>query len=65
MKDNNMMTKIISILVIIPLYYIAGEKSMFLYATTLSLYNIYLSCFSHITIKDKLKKVKYNYSKLC
>ena len=63
MKDNNIMTKIISILVIIPLYYIAGEKSMFLYAATLSLYNIYLSCFSHITIKDKLKKVKYNYSK--
>ena len=63
MKDNNIMTKVLSILVIIPLYYIAGVKSMFLYATTLSLYNIYLSCFSHITIKDKFQKMKYNYSK--
>ena len=57
------MMRLLSMLVIIPLYYIAGQKSMFLYAITLSLYNIYLSCFSHITIKSKLKKVEHNYSK--
>ena len=63
MKDNNIIKKLLSVLVIIPLYYIAGKSNMFLYAITLSLYNLYASCFSHITIKNKLKKAEHNYSK--
>lgn len=64
MKDNNnKIIKIIQCLTVILLYYIANKNSMFLYATTLSLYNIYISCFSHITIKNTLKKIDYNYSK--
>lgn len=63
MKDKSVVIKLIEFLTIIPLYYIAGEKSLFLYATTLSLYNIYLSCFSHITLKESFKKVKHDYSR--
>jgi len=63
MKDKNKIIKIIQCLSVILLYYITGKNSMFLYITTLSLYNIYLSCFSHITLKDTLKKVNNNYSK--
>ena len=63
MKDKNIVIKLIQFLVTIPLYFIAGKNSLFLYVTTLSLYNIYLSCFSHITIKDTLKKINYNYTK--
>lgn len=63
MKDKFKMIELIKFLIVIPLYYIAGKNSLFLYASTLSLYNIYLSCFKHINIKDTLKKFNYNYSK--
>lgn len=63
MKEKSVIIKLIEFLVIIPLYYIAGKNSLFLYATTLSLYNIYLSCFSHITLKETFEKIKYDYSK--
>lgn len=46
--------KTLQLLILLPLYYIVGEKSLFLYALSLSLYKIYISCFSHITIKDKI-----------
>ncbi len=39
------------------LYYIIGNKSIFLYVLSLSLYNIFLSCFNHISIKESLKKI--------
>lgn len=63
MKGKNALIKLFQFLAIISLYFITEKNSLFLYVTTLSLYNIYLSCFSHITIKDTLKKIKYNYSK--
>ena len=64
MKDKNIIIKLIQFLVIIPIYYISREQNLFLYATTLSLYNIYLSCFSHITLKDLYNKVQEKSSKL-
>lgn len=63
MKDKNIAITITRFITIVILYYIAGTKSLFLYATTLSLYNIYLSCFSHITIKDSFTKINCEYSK--
>ena len=42
------------------LYYVFEKQSLFLYASTLSLYNIFTSCFSHLTIKDYLKRNKHN-----
>ena len=63
MKDNFKIIDLIKFLIVIPLYYIAGKNSLFLYASTLSLYNIYISCFNHLKIKDTLKKFNYNYSK--
>ena len=36
---------------------------MFLYASTLSLYNVFISCFNHITLKETYKKIEYNHSK--
>ena len=42
---------------LIILYYIIGNKGIFLYVLTLSLYNIFTSCFDHITIRETLKRV--------
>ena len=39
------------------LYYIVGSKSIFLYVLSLSLYNIFLSCFNHISIKESFNKI--------
>lgn len=63
MKDKFKIIELIKFLIVIPLYYIAGKNSLFLYASTLSLYNIYISSFNHLKIKDTLKKFNYNYSK--
>lgn len=63
MRKKNKLIQVFEFLSIIILYYIAGKNSLFLYITTLSLYNIYLSCFSHITIKDTLTRIKNNHSK--
>ena len=63
MKDKNIVIKLLQLLMLIVLYYIYKDNSLFLYTITLSLYNIYLSCFSHITLKETFKKINYNYSK--
>ena len=63
MKDKKIPIKLLGIITIIILYYISGNKSLFLYASTLSLYNIFISCFNHITLKETYKKVEYNYSR--
>ena len=57
MKDRHIVIKLLNLLSIILLYYIAGKNSLFLYVITLSLYNIYSSCFEHISLKEKLKEV--------
>lgn len=53
----------LNVLWMIALYYIVGSTSIFLYVLSLYLYNIFISSFSHITIKDTLNKIKTNYSK--
>ena len=63
MKGKNITIKLIQLLTLIILYYIAGNNSLFLYASTLSLYNIYTSCFEHISLKETFKKLNYDYSK--
>jgi len=63
MKDRSTVIKLFQLLSIVLLYYIAGKNSMFLYAITLSLYNIYSSCFKHITLKETFKKTNNDYSK--
>ncbi|MBQ2873285.1 MAG: hypothetical protein IJE89_04740 [Bacilli bacterium] len=63
MKDKKIYIKLIQCLTVIVLYHITGKNSLFLYAITLSLYNIFLSCFSHISIKDKLKELNNDYGK--
>ena len=42
---------------LIVLYHIVGNKSIFLYALSLSLYNIFESSFNHISIKESFKKI--------
>ena len=64
MKVKNMFIKLLQLIMIIFLYYISGKRNLFIYASTLCLYNIYLSCFSHITLKDTYKKITIDYSKL-
>jgi len=63
MKDRDKIIKFIELVSLILLYYISGKNSLFIYVITLSLYNIYLSCFSHITIKESLKKTPNDYPK--
>ena len=61
MRDKSILIKTIQLIVIVLLYHISGSNSLFLYASTLSLYNIFLGCFSHITIKESLiKNNNYN-----
>lgn len=64
MKDKDVIIKLLKLISVIILYYISGNNNLFLYVLTLSLYNIYVSSFSHITLKETYKKIKYNYSKL-
>ena len=63
MKDKSIVIKLLELLTLIVIYHITKNNNLFLYALTLSLYNIFLSCFSHITIKEKLKKHSDDYSK--
>ena len=63
MRGKNIMIKLIQILTLIILYYISGNNNLFLYASTLSLYNIYVSCFNHITLKETLKNINHSYGK--
>ena len=52
-----------NIIYMIILYYIVGSKSLFLYILSLSLYNIFIASFDHISIKDSLKSLKNDYTK--
>ena len=63
MRDKKILIKLIELITIIILYYISNNNSLFLYAITLCLYNIYLSCFKHITLKKIYQKINYDYSK--
>lgn len=56
MKDRTIIIKLIALLSVLTLFHICGENSLFLYIITLSLYNIYLSCFSHVTLKETFEK---------
>lgn len=64
MKDKNMIVRTIELIAIIILYHITNDSSIFLYTLTLSLYNVFISCFSHITLKDTYKNNNNDYSKL-
>ena len=57
MREKSISVKTYQVLLLIPLYYIIGNKNIFLYALTLCLYNIFVSCFTHVSIKDTLVKV--------
>ena len=57
MREKSISVKTYQVLLLIPLYYIIGNKNIFLYALTLCLYNIFVSCFTHVSIKDTLAKV--------
>lgn len=63
MKDKNIVIKSFQLLMLIMLYYIYQDNNLFLYMITLSLYNIYISCFSHITLKETFKKTNNNCTK--
>lgn len=64
MKDRNTIIKLLKVLSLIILYYISSKTSMFIYLTTLVLYNIYTSSFKHIKLKEKLKKIDNNNQKI-
>ena len=55
--------RLLSLLTLIILYYIVMPKSIFLYVISYALYNIYISCYTHIDIKDSLEKYSENYHK--
>lgn len=63
MKEKNITIKILQLMTIISLYYIVGNNSIFIYVLSLSLYNIFTSCFNHISFKDTFDKFKDNYHK--
>lgn len=65
MKLRSLIINIISILFVIPLYYIVGNNNIFLYTYSIYLYLILSSCFKHIDITPNIKKYcdkKYIYS---
>ena len=64
MKDKSIIIKILELFTLIIIYHITKSNNLFLYTITLSLYNIFLSCFSHITLKEKIKNINDDYSKL-
>ena len=63
-KEEELILKTLKLLSIIILYYIVGNKSTFLYVLSISLYNIFASCFNHISIKESLRKLETKNSKL-
>ena len=62
-EKRRFILKTIDLIWLIALYYIIGNKSIFLYVLSLSLYKVFLSCFSHISIKETLKRVSTTKSK--
>ena len=63
MKKNMLFVNTIMLMSLIILYYIVGSKSIFLYALSISLYNVFIACFDHITIGNCLKKLNSCLSK--
>lgn len=57
MREKSIGLKTYQVLLLVPLYYITLNKNVFLYALTLCLYNIFVSCFCHISIKETLAKI--------
>ena len=56
-ENKKTILKTLKLISIIILYYIVGIKNIFPYILSLSVYNIFSSCFNHITIKDILPKI--------
>lgn len=59
---ENLKLKLCGFISIILLYYVVADKSIFIYVSSLCLYNIFLSCFEGISLKEKLdmnKNAKY------
>ena len=62
-ENKKLVLKTLKLLSIIILYYIIGKNNIFPYILSLSLYNIFISCFNHISIQDSLKKLNFQKSK--
>lgn len=60
---RNFQMKIISCLMLVLLYYIVGDKNIYLYVLSLALYRLFLACFKNITIADILNKYQDSYGK--
>ena len=56
MKDKDIIIKTIQTITIVLIYHISKNNNLFLFVSTLSLYNVFSSCFSHITLKETLQK---------
>ena len=64
MKDKKtLIYRTIDLISVIILYYIVGSKSIFLYVLSISLYNIFLSCFENMSIKETLNNIHTTKSK--
>ena len=58
MKEKRLVIfRTIDLLGIILLYYITGSKSIFLYVLSISLYNVFVSSFNHISLKERFSKI--------
>lgn len=55
-KDKKIILNILQIFIIILLYYLVGKNSIFLYVLSLSLYQIFISSFSHLSFKNSFDK---------
>ena len=62
-EKKEFILKTLKLLSIIILYYIIGKKNIFLYVLSITLYNIFTSCFNHISIKENLSKIETKKSK--
>ena len=57
-EKKTLILRLLRLISLIILYYIVGNKSIFLYALSLSLYNIFISCLDHITIQESFKRIE-------
>ena len=57
-EKNGLIINFIEIVTLIILYYIVGIKNLFLYVISLSLYNVFVSAFTHLSIPGTLPKIK-------
>ena len=60
---NKIIIKTLELFLIILLYNIVGSTSIFLFVLSLTLYNIFSSCFSSLSFKKSFDEYKDNYSK--